>query len=90
MKHKVHPLHRMHPASGEISRLRRLAGLNHTDTNLLATESEMGWRRRSRRPQIFEKPGACFSKTLASRIQTRLNATWYEGFAACDAENSCP
>ncbi|MDR2124624.1 MAG: hypothetical protein LBP38_06575, partial [Desulfovibrio sp.] len=46
---------------------------------MFSAESELVWRRRSRRPQVFEKSGfACFSKTLASCIQTRLNATWYE------------
>ncbi|MDR2123620.1 MAG: hypothetical protein LBP38_01365 [Desulfovibrio sp.] len=53
------------------------------DTNLLSAESKLVWRRRSRRPQLFEKSGfACFSKTSASCIQTRLNATWYETTAA--------
>ncbi|MDR1490444.1 MAG: GTPase HflX [Desulfovibrio sp.] len=46
--------------------------------NLLSTDSELGWSRQSRRPQVVEKSDfVCFSTTLASCIQPRLDATWH-------------
>jgi hypothetical protein len=45
----------------------------------LSVESESVWRRRRRRPQLFEKSGfARFSTTAASRIQTSLHAAWHQ------------
>jgi hypothetical protein len=42
-------------------------------------QKRIGMAEAKPRPQVFEKSGfACFSKTLAPRIQTSVNATWCE------------